>query len=36
MVEIWEPPAEANQNNYPEEEQAARQKLQAVFEDLGE
>ena len=34
-VETWEPPAKPNQNEYPEKEEAARRKLQAVFDDLG-
>lgn len=35
VVKIWEDPAKANQNKYPEKEQAARKALQAVFDDLG-
>ncbi len=35
VVEIWEDPAKANQDKYPEKEQAARKKLQAVFDNLG-
>ena len=35
VVEIWEDLGKANQNKYPEKEQAARKKLQAVFDNLG-
>ena len=34
VVEIWEKPAKANQNKHPEKENAARDKLQAVFDYL--
>jgi arylsulfatase A len=36
VVEIWESPAEPDQNQYPDKEQTARRKLQAVLDDLGE
>lgn len=34
VVEIWEDPAKPNQNKHPEREQAARERLQAVFDEL--
>jgi arylsulfatase A len=34
VVEIWEPPAKANQNKRPKEEQIARKTLQAIFDKL--
>jgi arylsulfatase A len=35
VVELWEDPAEPNENKNPEHEAAARKSLQAVFEALG-
>ncbi|MCF7955301.1 MAG: sulfatase-like hydrolase/transferase [Phycisphaerae bacterium] len=34
VVKIWQDPAKANQNKYPAKEQAARKKLEAVFDKL--
>ena len=36
VVELWEEPAEPNQNKDPEKEAAARKFLQSVFDELGD
>lgn len=36
VVKIWQKPAKPDQNKNPEKEKAARKKLQAVFDYLGE